>query len=135
MSDRIPPAMTPITAPYWDGAAAGELRLQRCVVCTRFVFPPRTFCPHCGSASPPRWESTSGVGRLLSYIIARVPVPGGYDEAPYVVALVELQEGPRLLTNIIDVDLDKPLPLDMPVTVSFEPRGPTGVPVFRPTVS
>jgi uncharacterized OB-fold protein len=127
------PHSTPVTEPYWAAARNGELRLQRCGACLHYVFPPRLFCPSCGSREPkPTWSLLSGAATLVSYVVARVSTPGGYDEVPYIVALIELEEGPRLMTNVTDVDPDEELPLGMPLTVAFESRGDASVPVFRP---
>jgi uncharacterized protein len=69
----------------------------------------------------------------VSYVINHRPAPGFEDAAPYVIAIVELEEGPRLLTNVVGIQADPAnLPLDMALQVDFEPRGALAVPVFRP---
>ena len=91
---------TPDTQPFWDGTAAGELRLQRCLSCDTFYFPPRPFCPTCLSDDV-AWERVSGRGTLHSFSVIRRG-QGAYAEAtPYVLAYVELEEGPRVMTNLL----------------------------------
>jgi len=124
------PRATPETQPFWEGTAAGELRLQRCASCDAHYFPPRPFCPTCLSDDV-TWERVSGRGRLHSYVINHRPAPG--FEAPYAIAVVELAEGPRMMSNIVGVEnTPENLVLDMALEVDFEPRGEMALPVFRP---
>ncbi|MCZ6645230.1 MAG: Zn-ribbon domain-containing OB-fold protein [SAR324 cluster bacterium] len=114
------PVPTPETLHYWDGAKAGELRLQRCKDCSKTYFPPRPFCPACASRSVEVIKA-SGKGTLYSYIINHRPAPGFEDEAPYAIAVVELEEGPRLMSNIVDCEqTPEALQLDMALEVTFE---------------
>jgi uncharacterized OB-fold protein len=128
---RALPKPTPETQHYWDGARAGELRLQRCDACAKPYFPPRPFCPLCGSREVSVFAA-SGHGTLHSYVINERPAPG--FDAPYAIAIVELQEGPRLMSNIIDVEqTPEALELDMPLEVAFETlNDEIALPVFRP---
>ena len=129
-STKAAPLPTPETQPYWDGCAAGELRLQRCTHCDTFFFPPRPFCPDCLSGDVV-WEPLSGRGTLHTYVINHRAAPG--FEAPYAIAVVQLEEGPRLMSNIVDVpQTPEALQLDMALEVDFEQRGDVAVPVFRP---
>jgi len=131
MADGIIPTPTPETAPYWAAATAGRLSIQRCLACGRHYFYPRSFCPRCQSADV-EWTDVSGRGRLISYIINYRPFPCTHGAAPQVIALVELEEGVRMLTNIVGSPAEpEALPLDAPVSVEFEPRGELKVPVFR----
>lgn len=124
------PRATPETQPYWDGCAAGELRLQRCRACDAFYFPPRPFCPRCLSDDV-AWEAVSGRATLHSYVINQRPQPAWGE--PYAIAVVELAEGPRLMSNIVGVEnTPENLELDMPLEVRFEARGDMQVPVFGP---
>ena len=127
------PQPTPETQDFWDGAKAGELRLQRCNDCASVYFPPRPFCPACASRSVSSFAA-SGRGRLYSYVINHRPAPGFEADAPYAVAVVELDEGPRMMTNITGVEqTPEALEIDMPVEVSFEPASETiSLPKFRP---
>lgn len=129
MADGLVPKPVPETAPFWEAAKDDRLLIQRCRACGRHYFYPRPFCPHCTSDDVV-WDEVSGRGRLMSYVINHRPVPPA-DQAQ-VIALVELDEGVRLLTNIVDTAPDPAaLPLDAPVAVAFEPRGEYKLPVFR----
>ncbi|SFH69418.1 Zn-ribbon domain-containing OB-fold protein [Albimonas pacifica] len=133
MSDptRFIPVPTPETAHFWEGARAGELRLQRCADCRKAYFPPRAFCPECGSREV-RVERASGRARLYSYVINHLPAPG--FTAPYAIAVVELEEGPRMMSNILDCpQTPEALVLDMPLEVTFERLSDEiSLPQFRP---
>ena len=128
------PHPTPETQPFWDGTKAGELRLQRCDDCSHVYFPPRPFCPRCASRSV-TWFAASGKGTLHSYVINHRPAPGFEADAPYAIAVVELEEGPRMMTNLVDVEqTPEALALDMPVEVSFErATDDITLPKFRPS--
>jgi len=124
------PRSTPETEPFWEGCAAGELRLQRCAACDAHYFPPRPFCPTCLS-SDVTWEAVSGRGRLHTYVINHRAAPG--FEPPYAIAVVELAEGPRMMSNIVGVaNTPEDLVLDMDLEVTFETRGDVQVPIFQP---
>lgn len=126
------PVPTPETQPYWDGAAAGELRIQRCVDCGGPYFYPRPVCPSCGSFNV-EWFTASGDATLYSYVINYRPAPGFEEEAPYAIAVVQLAEGPRMMTNLVGVPATpEALVLDMPLRVTFEQRGDVSLPVFAP---
>src|SRR5258708_7944695 len=132
---KATPRPTPETQPYWDGARAGELRIQRCTDCGRFYFYPRPFCPICHS-SDVEWVAVSGRARLHSYVINHRPAPGFEDEAPYAIAVVQLEEGPRMMTNIVGVpNTPEDLVLDMALEVVFEEQGGVCLPKFRPAIS
>ena len=125
------PTATPSTASYWDGAAAGELRLQHCNECGKFYFYPRPFCRYCRSANV-EWRTTSGRGQLTSFVINRRPLPFVTEISP-IIAIVTLDEGPRLSTNIVGVDADTEidrLVLDAPVQVEFRTIDGVAIPVF-----
>lgn len=107
MSDIELPVPAPLvsaeTRPFWDGAKAGKLMLPRCMSCSFVIWYPRQFCPDCGHRSV-EWFEASGLGSIYSFTSVRRG-EGAYREIPlYVLAFVELQEGPRVLTNIIDCD-------------------------------
>ena len=131
-STKFSPQATPETQPFWDATARGELHLQRCRPCDAHYFPPRPFCPTCQSEDV-AWEPVSGRGRLHTYVINHRPAPGFEEEAPYAIALVELDEGPRLMANVVGVPATpEALVLDMELTVTFEDQGGMQVPKFRP---
>lgn len=132
MSDgRWLPQPTPETQHFWDGTREGELRLQRCDDCSHTYFPPRPFCPTCGSRKVSIVKA-SGKATLYSYVISHRPAPG--FSAPYAVAVVELAEGPRMMTNIVDCpQTPEALQLDMPLEVTFQKQSDTvTLPIFRP---
>ena len=132
MSAGPAPLPTPETLPFWEGTAAGELRIQRCLECTRFYFHPRPFCPQCWSDRV-EWQPVSGGATLVSYIINYRPFPAFESTEPQIIALVRLAEGPRLCTNVVGVEPDpENLPLGMALAVKFEPRGEVYLPVFTP---
>ena len=132
--DRIIPQPTPETQHYWDGAKRGELLLQTCKSCNHTYFPPRPFCPECGSRDVEVIKA-SGKGRLYSYIINHMKAPG--YEPPFAVAVVELEEGPRIMTNILECEqTPEALQLDMPLEVTFEKLSDEiSLPQFKPANS
>lgn len=114
------PQPTPETKPFWDGTKAGELRLQRCTACSNVYFPPRPFCPECASRSV-EWFRASGRGKLHSYVINQRPAPGFEADAPYAIAVVMLDEGVTMMTNLVGVaQTPEALHLDMPLEVTFD---------------
>ena len=131
MPRRFVPEPTPETQPYWDGCKAGELRVQRCLSCSHVYFPPRPFCPKCAHRKV-EWFKTSGKGKLYSYVIHHRPMPG--FTPPYSIAVVELDEGPRMMTNIVDCpQTPEALQLDMRLEVGFTPISDTiHLPQWRP---
>jgi uncharacterized protein len=132
MRSKPVPVPTPETKPFWDGCAAGELRIQRCADCGRAYFYPRPVCPHCGSVNV-EWFTASGDAILYSYVINHRPAPGFTDDAPYAIAVVQLAEGPRMMANIVGLPATpEALELDMPLRVGFEQRGDVSLPVFGP---
>jgi hypothetical protein len=129
------PEPTPETQHFWDGCKAGELRLQRCIDCTQAYFPPRPFCPRCGSRAIEVFAA-SGRATLYSYVISHRPPPW-LKEAPgkpQSIAVVELAEGPRMMTNIVDCpQTPEALELDMMLAVTFEQASEAiALPQFRP---
>lgn len=96
------PEPTPLTMPFWNGLEKRQLIIQRCNTCHRYQFYPRNFCIHCESRVL-TWEPVSSRGHIYSYTIT-MRAPGPDVAVPYVVAIVELAEGPRMLSNIVDCD-------------------------------
>lgn len=95
------PAVNPETQPFWDAAAAGTFLLKRCRDCEAVIWYPRQLCPDCSSLDT-EWFAASGRGEIYTYTI-NYRGDGAYrDSAPYVIAYVELEEGPRVLTNIVE---------------------------------
>lgn len=129
------PEPTPETQHFWDGCKAGELRLQRCRDCTQTYFPPRPFCPECGGRAVEVFAA-SGRARLHSYVISHRPPPWLKEapKEPQSIAVVELAEGPRMMTNIVDCpQTPEALQLDMKLEVAFEKiDDKISLPMFRP---
>src|SRR5262245_34320339 len=96
--DKPVPKPTPETQPYWEGALAGELRIQRCTPCGEFYFYPRPFCPRCTSVDV-QWVPVSGRARLHSYVINHRAATALEAEAPYAIPIVELGGGPPLVAT------------------------------------
>jgi len=128
---RPKPLPTPETKHFWDGTKAGKLLLQRCGDTGQAYFPPRPFSPFTGTRNVEVFEA-SGRATLLSYVIHHRPAPG--FTPPYAIAVVELEEGPRLMTNIVDCEqTPEALRLDMPLEVAFTPMDEEiTLPLFRP---
>jgi uncharacterized OB-fold protein len=132
--DRILPQPTPETQHFWDGCRVGELRLQRCQACAKSYFPPRAFCPVCASRQVEVYPA-SGRATLYSYVINHRPRPDLGTE-PHSIAVVELEEGPRMMTNIVDCpQTPEALELDMPLEVTFQDFGAIVLPMFRPAMA
>ena len=115
---RARPRPTPETQHFWEGTRAGEVRLQRCRPASHIYFPPRPFCPVC-NANDVEVVRASGRATLYSYVITHRPAPG--FTAPYAIAVVQLEEGPRMMSNIVECpQTPEALELDMPLEVTFE---------------
>ena len=120
---------SPDAGPFWEACARGELALPFCTACADFFFYPRAVCPRCGSRDI-EWRRASGRGRLHTFCIQhQTPLPDFRDRTPFVTAIVELEEGPRMMTLLVDVEPDPAaIRCDMPVEVAFR----DGLPTFRP---
>ena len=126
---RTLPPLTDLTRPYWEGCKAGELKLQRCSDCGEHQFYPRNICAHCTSRNL-AWITASGVGKIASFTVVRRAISKAYD-APYIVALVDLEEGVRMMSNVVDADPEQ-VSVGDPVTVDFENwSDEVRLPVFR----
>lgn len=127
------PVPDPESRPFWEGCRAHKLLIVRCKSCGTHRFPPTSLCPHCQSGEYD-WVEASGRGRVFSWITVRHPVPRDVyaDDVPYVVALVTLEEGVRMPTNIVDC-APEDIAADMKVQVGFRDATPEiSLPVFSP---
>ena len=126
------PIVTDENRPFWDGCREGKLLLQFCAACQQHQFYPRLYCMQCESDRL-RWVEASGRGVIYSYtIIHQNKSPDFMADVPYNVAIVQLEEGPRMMSNIVDID-PADLRVDLPVTVVFDPVNDTiSLPRFRP---
>jgi len=134
VSDYAKPIPTPSedSRPYWEAVRNHELKLQQCRECSAFRFPPAEVCSEC-TADAYDWQPVSGKGRVFSFVIYyRAYHPGFRDELPYVVAVIELDEGPRMLSNVIGCKPEE-VRCDMPVAVTFEDiTDEASLPRFQP---
>jgi uncharacterized OB-fold protein len=131
-AEKPTPHPSPESEPFWEAAKAHRLLLPQCNACGKFWFPPSKRCPHC-LGDDFVWRESKGQGRIYSFVVYhRVYHPGFEHDVPYTVAIVELDEGARLLTNITGIAPDA-VRCDMRVAVTFEDR-PSGVslPKFAP---
>ncbi len=130
------PKPTPETRPFWEAAKHHVLRIQRCRDCAQHYFYPRPLCPHCLSRNV-EWVAVSGRGRLHTFVINHRPPRNFPVQGAFVIGIVELEEGPRVLTNIVGVEPDPArVRCDMPVEVVFEDiTEEVTLPKFRPVES
>lgn len=113
------PIPSALSAPFWDGLREGVLRVQRCGACAEYVFYPRSHCPHCLSESLD-WVKASGRARLYSFtVVRRAMHPAFQEDVPYVYAIVELEEGPRVTANVVGCPLEA-LRVDMPLRAVYD---------------
>lgn len=124
------PVVTPETEPFWAATAEGRLHLPRCVTCSTVVWYPRDHCP--AGHDTVEWVDVEPTGTVYSFSVVRRGQGRWKDVSPYVVAYVDLDAGPRMLTNLVEVDPDA-VAVGMPVTAVFDPTddGPALV-RFRP---
>ena len=113
--------MTPEAKPYWDGLKENKLMLPKCGDCGKAFFYPRIACPHCQSRNI-EWMQASGKGKLFTFQIAHRSLnPNFKIEPPYILAMIELDEGPRIMSNLINIEADPSVvKCDMAVEVVFE---------------
>ena len=125
------PVPSELSAPFWEACRRHELVAQRCQSCKAFRFPPAILCPECLSEAV-EWTNVSGRGKVFSFVVFhRVYHPAFAADLPYTVALVELEEGPRLVSNIVDCSPSEVV-CDMPVEVVFDDATPeVTLPKFR----
>ncbi len=113
------PAISSLSRPYWEGLKRRELHMQRCSDCGKVWYPPAPFCPACWSRNV-TWQKLSGRGKVNSWVIFHQAYFSSFkDDIPYNVAEVELEEGPRLLTNLVAID-NADIEIGMLVEIVFE---------------
>lgn len=101
MSSQIPlPMPDSDSREYWEGVARGELRIQRCDACQRSIFYPRSLCPHC-FAEQLSWVTATGKGTIYAYTVVHQAFGPFAENVPFVIGIVELEEGVRMLTRIV----------------------------------
>jgi uncharacterized OB-fold protein len=136
MADYVKPLPQPdpVTAPYWESLKAHGMKIQRCNDTGKFFFYPRGLSPFTWSDNI-SWEPVSGKGKLHAFtIVHNNRAPGFSDEIPYVVAMIELDEGVRVMSNLIDVQADPDhVKIGMPVELVYDDvTNEVTLPKFRP---
>lgn len=125
------PEITDVNRPFWYGLEQGRLCYQHCPACGNDWLPAREHCPSC-LASGAEWKAASGRGKVVSWITYNMAyAPHLSEKLPYDVTIVELQEGPRLLTNIVDSEAGAKLSVDLPVLLAIETEHGVALPRFR----
>jgi uncharacterized protein len=123
------PYISPEMTDFWAATAEGRLTLPKCNDCNEYVWYPRPFCPACGSTDV-AWTDVSGKGSVYTFtVVHRSGVPGYREYGPYVIAYVQLEEGPKVMTNIVGIDPEK-VTVGLPVSVVFNDTG-KGNALFR----
>jgi uncharacterized OB-fold protein len=131
---RLEPPVSAESGAFWEATREGRLLVQWCTECDRGVFYPRAFCPHCGvGRSALEWRTASGRATVYAASVEHRPAPGGFSGGePYCVALVDLHEGVRMMTNIVGCPPDD-VRSGMAVEVTWEPLGDgRRLPLFTP---
>lgn len=130
MIDFPPPDIPDHALPFWQGAERGQLRFMTCSNCQHRFLPARTECPHCLAADL-EWTNASGKAQLISWITYhRAFHPAFANHLPYTVAVVQLEEGPRMISNIVEIEPGRTLKMDLPLRVRFQVMGNVKIPVF-----
>ena len=126
------PVVQPWSEAFWQGTKEHKLLIQECQDCRSKIFYPRKYCPDCGSANL-GWSQASGKAKVFSYTITMAGVEAKFaDDLPYVLALVELEEGIRMMTRIVECDPEK-VGIGMDVEVVFEELNEEfTLPLYRP---
>lgn len=124
------PTITSVTKPFWDGIARGEFFLQKCTGCSRWVFYPRSHCPNCWSKNL-EWTKASGNARLKTWSTVHKPGhPAWAGVSPYVLGVVELEEGPTMITHLL-VDSTDDLKIGQPLRVRYTECNDVWLPFFE----
>src|SRR5215475_2149824 len=125
------PAVNPETKPFWEATAQGRLLLKRCFECGAVIWYPRVICPECASLRT-EWFDAAGRGRIYSYTVNHRGEGAYQGLPPFVLAYVELDEGPRLMTNVVGA-AESELAVGLPVEVVFHSTGDgAALPRFQP---
>jgi uncharacterized OB-fold protein len=128
---KLAPRSTADTEEFWTFAAQGQLMLRHCKSCGNRMYYPRILCTQCMSTDLD-WVEASGRAIVHAFtLIHRAPTPAFRGDVPYPLAIVELEEGPRMMSNIVDCD-NEAIIIGMRLELTFEPRGGAALPQFRP---
>ena len=134
--EKFLPEPTQLTKPFWDYCKSHELRMQYCLRCSEWIWYPRAWCPNCGKRDKIEWRKLSGNGHVYSFTIIRQVIdnsPAFQNDIPFIIGLVELDEGPRIYSNVTGVAVDK-VAIGDAVTLYFEDVTPEfSLPKFKKT--
>ena len=126
------PERDALNTPYWDSLAQGRLSYQHCNACGHAWLPARSECPGCLEADW-RWQAAAGGAKLISWVVYHMAYhPAFANRLPYAVAVVELDEGPRLISNVIGIGDAEKLKIDQRLLLVIEDESGTAVPRFKP---
>lgn len=130
--EKLLPRIDEMSRPYWEGAKRHELLLQKCQECGHYRYPPGETCPSCLSDKL-EWVKVSGRGSVYTWtVFHRAYHPAYKDDIPYAVVAVELEEGPRMITNLVNCRIED-IKMGMPVEVAFDDvTEEVSLPKFRP---
>jgi uncharacterized OB-fold protein len=129
------PPIDPWTRPFWQAARQGKLMIQQCQSCRRHIFYPRIICPFCFSEQI-TWVESTGKGKIYTFSVVQNNAPSTFiPDMPFIIAIVRLDEGVQMMTNIVGCDPSQ-VHCDMPVTVVFEKlNDEITLPKFKPLLS
>ena len=126
------PERTALTAPYWDSLQQGWLSFQKCRHCGHAWLPARAECPSCLQADA-HWVAASGRAKVVSWTVFHIAYHKAFESrVPYNVAIVELEEGPRLISNVLGLAEPGALRIDLPLKLRIEREGDFAIPRFEP---
>lgn len=130
--EKLLPRINEMSRPYWEGAKRHELLLQKCQECGHYRYPPGETCPSCLSDKL-EWVKVSGRGSVYTWTVFHQAYHPAYkDDIPYAVVVVELEEGPRMITNLVNCRIED-IKVGMPVEVAFDDvTEEVSLPKFRP---
>ena len=126
------PDDSPLWKPFWNATEQGKLLFLRCKHCGNAFLPARFECPNCLTPDPV-WESASGRGRLISWVVYhKAPDPAFAARVPYTVAVIELEEGARMISNVVGIDDPESLTIDQNLVLDIQREDGVAVPRFTP---
>jgi uncharacterized OB-fold protein len=107
--EKALPEVNPVTKPFWDYCKSHELRMQFCTSCEEWIWYPKAWCPSCGKRSNIEWRKLSGKGNVYSFTVIRQVIdnsPAFQVDLPFIIGLIELEEGPRIYSNLSDKEVE-----------------------------
>jgi hypothetical protein len=126
------PELDELNTPYWEGLKQGRLQYQHCNTCSHNWLPARSECPNC-LQDKWCWLPASGAAKLISWVVYHMAYhPALKDRLPYAVGVIELAEGPRLISNVVGTQDFESLQIDQALQLTIEMEGETALPRFKP---